>query len=40
MNSAANPAGTSQTDDSSQPLSGQTSIYDFLNTEGATPCSN
>ena len=40
MSSAADPAGTNQTDDSSQPLPGQTSIYDFLNTQGAPPCSN
>ena len=40
MSTITDPAGTNQTDDSSQPLPGQTSIYDFLNTQGATPCSN
>ena len=40
MSSAADPAGTSQTDDSSQPLPGQTSIYAFLNAEGTLPCSD
>ena len=40
MSTTTDPAGTNQTDDSSQPLPGQTSIYDFLNTQRATPCSN
>lgn len=38
MSTTTDPAGTNQTDESSQPLPGQTSIYDFLK-EGASPCS-
>ena len=30
MSTTSDPAGTNQTDDSSQPLPGPTSIYDFL----------
>ena len=40
MSTTADPAGTNQTDDSSQPLPGQTSICDFLDAEGALPCSD
>ena len=38
MSTTADPAGTNQTDDSSQSQPGQTTIYDFLK-EGAAPCS-